>query len=50
LKLKNIIDSTKTSHELSGKSYLAFYPGYTEGQIMIKGKEFSKIGDVLEEK
>lgn len=50
LKLKNTIDATKTSYELSGKSYLAFYPGYKEGQIMMEGKEFSKIGDVLEEK
>ena len=50
LKLKNIIDPNKTSYELSGKSYLAFYPGYTEGKIMMKGKEFSKIGDIVKEK
>gem|GEM_PF-2312215 len=30
LKLKNIIDPVKTSYELSGKKYLAFYPGYKE--------------------
>ena len=50
LKLKNSIATNKTSYELSGKSYLAFYPGYKERQIMMKGKEFSKIGDILEEK
>ncbi|MEI6672930.1 MAG: hypothetical protein WCL02_06480 [bacterium] len=50
LKLKNSIDPAKTSYDLSGKSYLAFYPGYKEGQIMMKGKEFNKIGDTLEEK
>lgn len=50
LKLKNSIDPNKTSYELSGKNYLAFYPGYKEGQIMMKGKEFNKVGDVLEEK
>lgn len=50
LKLKNIIDPVKTSYELSGKKYLAFYPGYKEWQIMMKGKEFAKVGDILEEK
>ncbi len=50
LKLKNTIDPKKISYELSGKNYLAFYPGYTEGQIMMKWKEFSKVGDILQEK
>ena len=50
LKLKDIINPSKTSYELNGKSYIALYPGYTEGHIMMKWKEFSKVGDILQEK